>query len=256
MMIGPWLPAGFAVIGGLVAFVVADAPVSRERLARFASRHGLTVTADNAPHVVRYLALTCRWRVAGVVVGLTAHTVAGFQRQSLSVSILYGLVGWFVGAIVAEIRATPPAAVRRAASLEPRSVNRYVTPAARTALVVTTGLCLVAVALTFDNPRVWVRPLIAAIVLPVLVLAVVRRIAVRAQPISSPDIIAADEAIRRSSSQALYAAAVTLLLYASVGPLLWATVRDSVNVAFALTLLSLPAIPAIGWRLGRIRLAR
>jgi hypothetical protein len=128
-----------------------------------------------------------------------------------------------------------------------------VTPQVRAALAVATALCLVAAALSFDSPQIRARTLVAAIVLPTLVMAVGRRIAMRAQPLSSADVIAADEAIRRNSSQALYAAATTLLLYAATGPLLGWMVEYSVGVALALTLLMLPAVPAIGWRLGRIR---
>jgi hypothetical protein len=248
------LPAGFAAIAGLLAFVVADASVSRERLTKFANRHDLLVTTANAPHLVRYLALTRRWRAGGAVAGLTAYLVAGLQHQTVGISLLYGLAGWFAGAIVAEVRATTLAAERRVASLEPRSVTRYVTPHARTALAVATVLCLVAAGLSIDSaPPIWLRPLVAAIVLPALVMAVVRRIAVRAQPLSSADVIAADEAIRRNSSQALYAAATTLLLFVASGPLLGWITDYSVGVGFALALLLLPAIPTIGWRLGRIR---
>jgi hypothetical protein len=105
----PLWTVAIAVIAGLLTFVGADRPVDRRRLASFASRHRVAVTAANAAHLVRYLAATRRWRVAGAVTALTVYTVDGLQHQSLGVHIGYGLSGWFAGALLAEARLAGPA---------------------------------------------------------------------------------------------------------------------------------------------------
>lgn len=250
-----WWVTTAAAVAGLVAFVFADVPVRRARLGRFALRYGLTVTPANASHLVSYLALTRRWRAAGAVAGTTAFVVHGLQHQSIGISIGHGLAGWFAGAIVAELRAVGPVGTRRVANLDRRTVGRYASTNARLGLAAASALCVLVAAATavtgiFD--RYPLVPLIAGTMLPLLVLGVSRAVAVRSQPAGSPDVIAADEAIRRNAVQALHAAAITLMLYAAVGPIIFVLAGSSAVMALVLTLVAMAGIPLLGWRIGPV----
>lgn len=248
-----WWVATAAAVAGLVAFVFSDVPVTRARLGKFALRYALTVTPVNAPHLVAYLALTRRWRAAGAVGGTTAFVVHGLQHQSIGISVGHGLAGWFAGAIVAELRAVGPVGVRGVANLDRRTVSRYVSTNARLGLAAVSALCLlvaVAASLSGSFGRYPLVPLIAGMVLPLLVLGVSRAVALRSQPAGLPELIEADEAIRRNAVQALHAAAITLMLYASVGPVIYVLAGSSAVVALVLTLVAMVGIPLLGWRIG------
>jgi hypothetical protein len=245
---GAWV-AIIAAAAGLFAFVAADVPVQRSRVEAFARRRGVVVTDSNAHHLVRYLALTRRWRVAGVVSATMAFTVHGLQHQTIGVDVLVGLAGWFTGAIIAELRIAGPVAVRRVASLERRTVGRYVPALVRLALLGAMGLSIVAAASLAWGLHALVL-LTGAVALPLVVTVVSHRVVVRRQPIDPPDILAADEAIRRNSVRTLHAAATTLLLYGAAGPLILALSHGSTAVAVLVSLVCMAVIPIVGWRLG------
>jgi hypothetical protein len=235
-------------LAGLVGFLIADVPVGRRRLEAFARRHALDVTAASAVLVVRYLRANWRWRVAGISAAAAAYLADDMHHQRISINLFYALAGWFVGALIAEVVATPYSASRRVASLDRRSPARYVTPRTRRALWVTSGFCFVTALLAAaTNDERWRVPLIGAVLLPAVVVLVARHVAVRAQPMSEPDLIAADEAVRAHSLQALYAAAASLLLYLGLPPIL-GTIHDP-SMLSAAVVVALLAVPIVGWRL-------
>ncbi len=174
----------------------------RDDVAEFAATYGFWVTAGNGRYLVGYLVRSMRWRRWGAFVGLIAgfivavirtHTVttsvsmgAGMTSTSTRSTfaagwLLLAVVGFFIGALVAEFRggatATGP---RRSAMLVPRrrsafldgSVLRpiYAIPVAGVALLglsfiphsslraeaVTFAACIVAVAITVELTTRWV----------------------------------------------------------------------------------------------------
>jgi hypothetical protein len=96
----------------------------------------MTMTGTNAPHVVRYLALTRRWRVAGLFVGLTAYLVDGL-RPEISISILFA-AGWFLARAAA-------GAGRRPVSRASTAVTPATSGRSQMGLVAATVLCLLVV---------------------------------------------------------------------------------------------------------------
>src|SRR5262245_36624357 len=105
--------------------------IERGRVSRywgraFARRHRLTVTVDNGNRVIRYLATTRRWRTVGLVVGLLVSFGWALSQGTVQVNFLTLFAGWFVGALVAEVRlARTSFGPRRAASLTARVPVMY-----------------------------------------------------------------------------------------------------------------------------------
>src|SRR5690606_21615038 len=122
------------VIAGAVAFFLAAAmlahfaagPVARGRVERFARRQHLTVTPDNGEHVIRYLATVRRWRVAGLLGGIGV-SILRYLPDELRFDAVTIFAGWFVGALVAEVRVVHLAhGARRAAALRSRRPGAYI----------------------------------------------------------------------------------------------------------------------------------
>jgi hypothetical protein len=197
-------------------------PVSRERLSQFAKRQRQVITAGNGNLVIAYLATTRRWRATGLLVSLVAGVVVGVRTGRYSVDALTLLSGWFAGAVVAEWRVgRPPAAERRAASLVPRVATAYLPRSARALPLATAGLSLIVllVALSLNHrPRalplrslaIWAA---IAVVLAAAARVVERRILDRSQPLTEPDVLAADDAIRSRSLHVVVGATATLALF-------------------------------------------
>jgi hypothetical protein len=205
--------------------------VSRGRLARFARRQALTITADNGMRVIAYLATTRRWRSSGLVLALFLDVAysATLSRENLPhVTGAAVFAGWFIGAVAAEWRiATIPVGERRMASLHQRRLGDYVArPAlviAAVAWVVVAGAALLAAADTMwqDRPLRYYRQIPGSLWTELALLAltgaalglVTYRVLRRPQPLAPPDVLAADDAMRRHSLNMLIGSAVALAGY-------------------------------------------
>ncbi len=251
---------------GVLLIRAMTAPVSRVRLERFARRQQLLITPDNGNQVIRYLAVTRRWRLAGVVVALAGGAVWLIARNEPSVEInfLQLLAGWFFGALVAEGRLSRTSAgQRRLASLRARDASMYLHTVTRHAVpaalaislaVSVVALCLAALGRTPDVATA-VLAQSAAVAAAVLVRVVGGRILTRAQPLLAPDQLAADDAIRSRSLHALAGSGTALVLYAVISQLtalssaLPPTAADAVTgVALVLVFVA----PLIGWRIATL----
>jgi hypothetical protein len=251
----------------LVGFVLAGAvgqtwgPVSRARLARFASRHRLTITVDNGEQVIRYLAQTRRWRSAGLVVGAVVSSVASIPHGTVRVDFLALLAGWFVGALVAEVRLAAGAGAlgqpgRRVASLRSRNQSAYLGPVVRgllpAAVALSTGTAVVTGVVDGAPHWRYLAVWLTGLAVAGSVAWVARRVLRRRQPVLAPDGLAADEAIRSRSLHVLYAAGATLVLYcvlfqlAQLGPLL-APGSSGYTVVTVAAGLGIFAVPLLGW---------
>jgi hypothetical protein len=233
----------------------------------FAARQGLTITEANCAQVIAYLAVTRRWRSAGLVGALTWYVVVAYRHHTIGINIGYALAGWFLGALIAEVRVSSLVTTRRAASLERRTsdrylppINRWLLPAAAIAclalagIVAATGAAAGGAISSHRSIAIWIA---AGIGLPAAVALVARRILMRPQPQAAPDVLSADEAIRRRSLQVVTASAITLLLYCIAGQLLLLLLDrlnqdqepSSAGVGLILILVSAVAVPVTGWRL-------
>jgi hypothetical protein len=181
--------------GGLVSFVstVERAHVSLARLRMFARRHQLTVTVNNGDRVIRYLATTRRWRVIGLVGGLLTSVGWALSQGGIRVDFLTLFAGWFVGALIAEIRlARTSFGPRRAASLTARVPVMYLPRfawwlvPAMAAISVAVGIATAVVALrgATIGPTAWVL-CGASVLIAVVVNGVQRRVLRRPQPVDA-----------------------------------------------------------------------
>ena len=215
---------------GLLLWLLRDfievAAVSRERLERFARRHGLEVTTTNGEQVIRYLATTRRWRSAGLAASLVLAVAYGLLYHVLRLDFLTFFAGWFVGALIAEVRVAHLAhGPRRAASLVPRTGTAYL-PEGYWRLVPRCGVLSVAATLVCVAVAVRGRPIpfwptvawaVAGVVITVTVRLIQRRVLRRPQPVAPPEVLAADDAIRSRSLHVLSAGGATLVLYCVLG---------------------------------------
>ncbi|WP_424528215.1 hypothetical protein ACOZ38_01530 [Sphaerisporangium viridialbum] len=97
---------------GAVAAIVASqcGPVKRKRLERFAALHDLDITLGNGAMVISYLRTTRRWRAAGFLTGLAVYLLVKVVRGEISLGIGfdYPFLGWYTGAVIAELRLRRP----------------------------------------------------------------------------------------------------------------------------------------------------
>lgn len=204
-----------AAVGFLLTIPFQD--VTRARVERFAWRQRLPITVDNGPAVIAYLATTRRWRGCGILATVAGTALAYTLRiiPSGHYNTFTLVVGWFIGAVIAEWRVNARAADpgRRTASLLPRTGSDYLAGwvrwSTRVVLTLTLAVELGAVIAGHDRSS-------AALLLALTVAATSglwlgsRRILNRPQPDAAPDVLAADEAIRSRSLHVLSGSAIVL----------------------------------------------
>jgi hypothetical protein len=218
-----WFVAAVAVVLPLIlAGGYAYGPITRSRLDAFARHHRLQITAGNGNRVIRYLAITRRWRCAGLGVGATVAIAWGLPDDRVSVNVLALFAGWFVGALVAELQlAVAVHGTRRAASLQPRALQQYVSRFVWRLLPVGAVVALWPMAAAAQRSHRgqavdWaeVAGWAALAALVVIVVTVVRRaVLLRAQPPDPADVVQADNAIRSRSLHVLSAGGFALASY-------------------------------------------
>jgi hypothetical protein len=229
---------------------------------RFAQQHRLVVTADNGQRVIDYLATTRRWRATGLAAGLAATLAWHLRQQMFGVNWVFMLAGWFLGALIAELRVARLTARRSAAVLVPRSADRYLPPVALWAPPVAAASCValivvlsVAVGLGASVGRVaWGRAsslLVAALAVTAAVWAAQRHVLTRAQPVAAPDLTQADNAIRSRSLHALGGSGTALALYCALGltGVVAVALPDVAGVVTVANVIGAFAVPLLGWRI-------
>ena len=216
------------VIGVLLVWLVqvsATGPVPRHRLLAFAVRQELTITPDNGDLVIRYLATTRRWRTAGLMTGVACAALWALRDGEVRFDALSAFAGWFVGAVVAEWRvATAGRPDRPSARLAPRLLRDHVGPVGRwspvAGLAVAAALGAWALADAAAGGDADVPRVLGLLVLAVAALAVPavvgRHVLERRQPADlAPDVLAADDAVRRRSLHVLAGSALALVAWPS-----------------------------------------
>jgi len=279
----------FAFLVAAVVIVVilarAHAPVSDERLERWADAHGLRLTGENRDLVRRHLrgaGILRTWGgVAGVVVPVLVElawhgrvTLLGFgaDGEHNPGTIGWIFAGYLAGALVAELRlARPVGGPRRAAALVPRELSDYLPRRVLWAQRALTGLAalgLVAVALVPYGERApqpdRAAMLVGAALVCLLGLGlerVERRVIRRPQPFASASLLAADDAIRAQAVHSVAGGALALLLLLTSGIALGLTQSDvdalrltmwfPAAVAFGLALRACGDVGHRAWRVRR-----
>ena len=245
----------FVLLCSLVATTYGGGPVARARVEQFAKRQRIEITVDNGEQVIRYLALTRRWRVSGLFAGIFLASAAVSQTHWTSslFAALVSIVGWFVGALVAELlQASVPTAPRRVASLARRTGSRYLGAPARLLVPALTLLSLAGwiVTVATVRPRPWfpaiTAPAVGALLIAAVVIGVQRHVVSRAQPLLPPDQLAADDAIRSRSLHVLTGTGATLNLMCVADQLVRAAASFSAATAWHHHLIVAAKLVAVG----------
>lgn len=217
-----------AVIGWLVHVRFGRHRWEPEHWAR---NMGIELTSRSEALVRSYLTRTRRWRLGGAAIGFIApHAYIGLmasQAPGLTLpapfdsDLFDAVLGYLVGAVLAELNVARPTPAVPAAALAPRHLDAYLSTTVSTALRVAAGVALVLVGLSRmlptardiggDLPAAW---LLVALVLVVLlaVEGLQRYIVGRPQPVVGQDVVEADDAIRSASVHALAGAGLALEL--------------------------------------------
>jgi len=199
----------------------------------WAQRMDLQLTPRNEAMVRSYIARTRFLRLTGALVGLLAPTIYRAYVGTpppvpMDFSLFDALLGYLLGAVIAELTIKRPKADEPRASLIPRELSDYVPPGFVTALRTSALVALALVPLyrllparqNLVNlndfpPEMVLVPTILLIGGGVELLQ--RYIVARSQPAVESDLVNADDAIRSASVHALAGAGIALeLLIVSV----------------------------------------
>ncbi|MBM7784719.1 hypothetical protein [Tenggerimyces flavus] len=247
------------------ALLYGFGPVSRQRVASFASAHGVVVTAENGPILVDYLARVARWRTVG---GAAGWLVGGWFALP-GEFVGWGLGGYLAGAVAVELaitfRTQVPNGPRRA-TLSVRRSGDYVTWGASWGPL----LVLAVLALQGIGYLLWpsadlqpeqLIPHLVAMIGVVTILWISRRAIVqRPQPVVAEALRAADDAIRASSLQSISGASLALLCLVSAD-VMWRIKLSSdlpqpLSWTFAVLSFAVLAAVPVAWFVIRVRSRR
>ena len=250
-----------ALVGVLVLLILAISAgrgSMRSRVERFARKQSLPITVGNGDIVIGYLAVTRRWRRSGLLVGLALTLGYSLTHVGLHVNFLALFVGWFVGAVIAEWRiSTAASGSRRVASLAPRRLASYLPPSAWVApalvfaIAAVVGLVgLIAIASGRHRvPAALIVSLAALVFVAAVIRVVVRHVLSRPQPQGTPDVLAADDAIRSRSLRVLAGSSLALggyLLAAVLAAVAWYSSAHFTPAVAALELVAVTLVPLMG----------
>jgi hypothetical protein len=202
----------------------------------WAQQMDLQLTPRNEPIVRSYIARTRLLRFAGGLLGFFAPTIyqvyAGVPPPvPVDFGLFDALLGYLLGAVIAELTIKRPKADEPSASLIPRDLSDYVPTRFITALRMSALVALVLVPLyrllpARQNlvdlndfpPEIVILPTILLVGFGVELLQ--RYIVARSQPAVESDLVNADDAIRSASVHALAGAGIALELLIVSGQLL------------------------------------
>ena len=259
-MLGPIEVGFFLIVAILIALVMVarGVHVDERYMTRWADSANVPLTDANLPVVRRYLAWSRRFRTAGLVTGFLApvivSAVIGKPDDPGAWAVSLMVVGYLLGAIVAEFVINRPDRGSGTALLVPRRLNDYL-PAY--VLVLQRGLAAIALCMVpvyallkphaqFTTPSIPVAAAfgIGAACLAILVEALERRIVGRRQPVTDTADVTLDDAMRSSSLHVLAGAGIAVLMFVaslmvaiSIAAVASEAVSTAVGVAFILLVL-------------------
>jgi hypothetical protein len=242
----------------LIALAVASRGfrVDEDYVTRWANSANVSLTSESRPVVWRYLAWSRRCRTAGGLVGFLApvftSAVIGKPDDPGPWAVALMVVGYLLGALLAEIVINRPARGKGTALLVPRRLGDYL-PAY--VLVLQRGLAILAVlmvpvyALLEPHARVSTPSVagaaafgVAGVGIAAVIEGLQRRIVARRQPVTRPADLTLDDAMRASSLHVLAGAGIALLIYVAslmVAISIVAVTPESVSTAVGIAFLLL-----------------
>jgi len=220
---------GLWAVVPVVLAVVALRPVSARELTRFTNRYGLELKPGTMTAVTQSVRRGRTGRLVGAALGLSLYPVLlAFGVEIPSQSLAYGLVGYLVGAFMTSLAPTSLEDEVRHASLVPRRPSDYlprialVTPAV--AVVVSTAALIAylieprrTVADFYGSPS----GLAAAAIATVATFVAIRIVVARPQPVTSPEMVVVDDAVRTQAIHTLAGSGIAVALFGT-GACLWA----------------------------------
>lgn len=259
-MLGPIEVGFFLIVAVLIALVVVARgfQVDENYTATWADSANVTLTDTNRPIVWRYLAWSRRCRTAGLVAGfltpVIVSAVIGKPDDPGPWAVSLMVVGYLLGALVAEFVINRPDRGSGTALLVPRRLSDYL-PAY--VLVLQRGLAAIALLLVpiyallkphaqLPTPSVPAAAAfgIGAACLAVLIEALERRIVGRRQPVTHTADVTLDDAMRSSSLHVLAGAGIAVLVFVaslmvaiSIATVASEAVSTAVGIAFILLVL-------------------
>jgi hypothetical protein len=226
---------GFLVSGlfwaAVLTWVVRNArvAVNDRYVDEWSQAHALELTPRSRPMVHWYLHTARLLRTIGALAGFFLPPLLGsaFGSQALKdASFPMVFVGYFAGALYAELALVRPSSDRRVAVLAPREVGDYLPRRVRIAQVVVPAVAVVAglapLLLGYQrdvrsgvngSPRlVGIIMAVVALVVGVALGRVERWLVQRPQPFTTPDMLAADDAIRSQSVHSVAGSGLAIIL--------------------------------------------
>ena len=203
-----------------------------ERTDRWAAARGVALTAEVRPYVADRLRRARRWRTVGFTLGWLgpyAHlwlTRSAYDGIDLPQLPIVGYVLFGLAAELLAVRRTPPSGV---AALSARQLDSYLPRRARAwarwVAAGSIGVVVAAVTLPARQDEVFtVGALLTgtvAVIGLLLVVEVLPRLVVgQRQPFTSPDLVAADDAMRSWSAHAVTGALLATMLLVVSGQVL------------------------------------
>lgn len=219
----------FSAVAVLIALAVASRgfQVDEDYVARWANSANVALTNESRPVVRRYLAWSRRCRTAGAFAGFLApvitSAVIGKPDDPGPWAVALMVVGYLLGALLAEVVINRPEHGKGTALLVPRRLGDYL-PAY--VLVLQRGLAILSVLMVpvyallepharFSTPSVAGAAAfgVAGVCIAAFIEGLQRRIIARRQPVTRAADLTLDDAMRASSLHVLAGAGIALLIY-------------------------------------------
>ena len=219
---------GLWAVFPVVLAVLAIRPVSARELSRFSWRYSLEITPEAEPAIVRSVRRGRTARLTGATLGLSLYPVLDALHVGISSqSLFYGLAGYILGAFTTAVVPGLRGAGERRASLLPRFLSDYLPRAALITPLVAVGVSGVADLIYEIEPHRsfadWNGSLagfpLAAIAVVFTFLAI-KSVVARPQPLSTPGLLAVDDAVRTQAVHTLAGVGISLALFGAASCLL------------------------------------
>jgi hypothetical protein len=208
----------------IVPFVIAllaIRPVSARELSAFARRYGLATDPETLPAMTRSVQRSRTGRLAGAALGLSFYPVLSALGVSIpDASVAYGFVGYLLGAFVsALVPDSPYPHQERRASLVPRRPSDYLPRGALIMPAVAIVVSALAVIIYVFEPRRTaisfsgsLDGIFAAIAAGAATFIAIRVVVARPQPLTTPALVAVDDAERTQALHTLAGAGIAIAL--------------------------------------------
>jgi hypothetical protein len=219
---------GLWAVFPVVLAVLALRRVSTREITRFTRRYGLELEAEARPAVAESVHRSRLGRLAGAALGLSLVPVlSAFGVGIPGPSVVYGLIGYLVGAFVASLVPASIGVEVRRASLVPRRPSDYLPRLALITPALAVFISTAAVITYVVEPRRTVvnftgspAGLAAAAIAAAATFTAIRIVVARPQPVTTPDLVAVDDAVRTQAIHTLAGSGIAVALFGT-GACLW-----------------------------------